>query len=106
MLAWPILAGELDGKWKFVWQTPGGERESVVAIAVDGESVSCDFPENKAPIKGRFKDGRLELTGKLYSSEAGMDGDFKLTGKLVEGRIEGESYWNEHGMTFVAKKSE
>lgn len=106
MLTAPLLcAAALDGKWNFVWNTEGGERRSRLTFAVTGSAVKVDFPGAKAPLEGRIEGDKLTLSGKLFSAEAGEEGDFRLTGKVNGDSIGGEASWNEHRMTFQASRA-
>ncbi len=100
------FAQEIGGKWNFVWQTPGGERRSTLTITLDGEKVSVMFPDAKAPVAGTFRNGKLAAAGKLYSAEAGEEGDFQMSATLSGGVLKGTSSWQEHAMTFTAQRAE
>jgi hypothetical protein len=98
-------ADSLSGKWDFVWETPGGERRSTLVFEQTGDDLSVTFPESPKKITGSIKDGEVKLSGKLYSPEAGQEGDFRLEGKLADGKLAGRASWNEHGMTFKAARA-
>jgi hypothetical protein len=100
-----LVAGDLNGKWSFVWQTPGGERRSVLTFTAQDDKVEAQFPEGK-PVQGTFKDNKLTLDGRLYSSEAGHDGVLRLSGTLTGERLQGTASWDEHQMTFTAQRTE
>jgi hypothetical protein len=34
-----LLGADLNGKWNFVWQTPGGERQSTLTFRQNAENV-------------------------------------------------------------------
>ena len=101
-----LFGADLDGKWNFVWQTPGGERRSTIAFKQNGESVEARFPDAKEPITGTFKDGKLSLSGRLFSSEAGHAADFRMDGTLSGSELKGKGGWGEHQVTFTARKTE
>lgn len=101
-----LLGADLNGKWNFVWQTPGGERRSTLTFTQTAEKVEARFPDGKEPIPGTFKDGKLSLAGRLYSAEAGESADFRLNGTLSEGELKGTGGWGEHEVTFTARKAE
>ena len=101
-----LPAADLSGKWNFVWQTEGGERLSTLTVTMDKDKVTAQFPEAKTPIHGTFAENRLNLTGKLYSSEAGQEGDFRLKGVLEGDQLKGTASWDEHEMTFTAKRAQ
>lgn len=101
-----VAADDINGKWNFVWQTPGGERRSTLSIAVDGDKASVTFPESKSPMVGTFKDGKLTAGGKLYSAEAGQEGHFQMMATLAGSQLKGSASWAEHEMTFTASRAD
>src|SRR5687768_281652 len=88
-----LFGADLNGKWNFIWQTPGGERRSTLAFTQNAEKVEARFPEAKEPVTGTFKDGKLSLAGRVYSSEAGDAATFELTGTLSEDELKGTGMW-------------
>jgi hypothetical protein len=100
-----LFGADLNGKWNFIWQTPGGERRSTLTFKQNAENVEAHFPDGKEPITGTFKDGKLLLSGRLFSSEAGEAADFRLDGTLSEGKLKGTGGWGEHQLTFTARKA-
>ena len=101
-----LLGAELSGRWNFVWQTPGGERRSTLTFTQTAEKVEARFPDGKEPVIGTLKDGKLSLTGRVYSSEAGEVADFHLNGVLSEGELKGTGGWGEHQLSFTARKAD
>ena len=101
-----LLGADLNGKWEFVWRTPGGERRSTLTFTQTDEKVEARFPDTKEPVSGTFKDGKLSLAGPLYSPEAGQSAEFRLTGTLREGQLMGSGGWGEHELTFTARKAD
>ena len=101
-----LLGADLNGRWNFVWQTPGGERRSTLTFTQNAEKVEARFPDGKEPIPGTFRDGKLSLSGRLYSSEAGEAADFHLKGTLADGELKGTGGWGEHQLTFTARKAD
>ena len=63
-----LLGADLNGKWNFTWQTPGGERRSTLTFTQTAEKVEARFPDGKEPVTGTLKDGRLSLVRRVYSS--------------------------------------
>ena len=104
----PLLdfCADLNGRWNFIWQTPGGERRSTLTFTQNADKVEARFPEGKEPVTGTLKDGRLSLAGRVYSSEAGEAADFRLEGTLSEGELKGTGGWGEHQLSFTARKTE
>ncbi len=101
-----LLGADLNGKWNFTWQTPGGERRSTLTFTQTAEKVEARFPDGKEPVTGTLKDGRLSLAGRVYSSEAGEAADFHLNGTLSEGELKGTGGWGEHQLSFTARKAD
>lgn len=106
IVAGALLGADLSGKWNFVWQTPGGERRSTLTLTEESGKVKAQFPEGKTPVDGTFSDNKLNLAGRLYSSEAGTEGAFRLTGTLEGDQLKGTASWEEHEMTFTARRAE
>jgi hypothetical protein len=101
-----LFAADLNGRWNFSWQTPGGERRSTLTFTQSFEKVQARFPDAKEPVTGTFRDGKLSLAGSVYSSEAGDAAEFHLEGTLADGELKGTAAWGEHQMTFAAKKAD
>ena len=101
-----LLGADLNGRWNFTWQTPGGERRSTLTFTQTAEKVEVRFPDGKEPVSGTLKDGKLSLSGRVYSAEAGEAADFHLNGTLSEGELKGTGGWGEHQLTFTARKAE
>src|SRR4051794_25624794 len=100
-----LLGADLNGKWAFVWQTPGGERRSTLTFKQDAEKVEARFPDAKEPITGTFRDGKLSLAGRVYSPEAADAADFRMDGTLSDDELKGTGAWGEHQLTFTARKA-
>lgn len=105
LLAPLLLAAEIGGKWDFVWQTGDGERRTVLTLAVTGNSVKVEFPGSKAPLTGSIDGDRVTVSGKLYSPEAGEEGNFRMSGRIAGDTMTGDAEWNEHKLTFRAARS-
>src|SRR3954447_21902268 len=101
-----LLGADLNGRWDFVWQTPGGERRSTLTFTQKAEKVEARFPEGKEPVTGTFIDGKLTLAGRVYSSEAGEAADFRLDGTLSDDELKGTGGWGEHQLAFTARKAD
>ena len=61
-----LLGADLNGKWNFIWQTPGGlaAARSTLSFKQNAENVEAHFPDGKEPVRGTFKDGKLSLNGR------------------------------------------
>jgi hypothetical protein len=73
-------AADLAGKWHFVLDTPGGDREVDATFALDGEQVTGKWGD--ANVAGTFKEGKIDadaLSGTWEFSE--YNGTFKATRK-------------------------
>jgi hypothetical protein len=101
-----LFGADLNGKWNFTWQTPGGERSSTLTFTQKAEQVSALFPEGKDPITGTYKDGKLSLAGRVYSAEAGEAAEFHLDATVSDAEMKGTGGWGEHQITFTARKAD
>ena len=101
-----LLGADLNGKWNFIWQTPGGERRSTLSFKQNAENVEAHFPDGKEPVRGTFKDGKLSLSGRVFSSEAGEAADFHMDGTLSGDELKGTGGWGEHQLSFTARKTD
>jgi len=71
----------LNGKWHFVMDTPGGDREMDAEFAVDADGkVTGKF--GKADVTGTYKDGKLDLSFQTTAEETGETASLKLVGKM------------------------
>lgn len=98
------FAESVAGKWNLTWDTEGGIRHTVWEVKQDGDAVSVTTDGHE--LNGTFKDGRLELSGKFYSSEAGYSAELKVEGTLENGQLKGRGSWDAYGMTFSGKRAE
>ena len=96
------LAESVAGKWNLVWDTQGGVRHQVWDISQDGEAVSVKTDGQK--IEGTFRDGRLEVSGKIHAARAGYSADLKVEGTLVNGQLKGKGSWGGYLMSFVGHR--
>jgi hypothetical protein len=71
----------IDGKWHFVLDTPGGDREIDAEFTVDADGkVTGTF--GKTDVAGTFRDGHLALEFSMTSVESGETAPMKIDGKL------------------------
>jgi hypothetical protein len=71
----------IDGKWHFVLDTPGGDREMDADFTADADGkVTGKF--GKTDVAGTFKDGHLALEFSMTSEESGETAAMKIDGKL------------------------
>lgn len=94
----------IEGKWHFVLDTPGGDREMNATFAVDaGGKVTGKFGETD--VAGIFKDGQMTLDFPLTSAESGETAAMKLTGKLDDtAALVGTWEFSAYGGTFKASR--
>ncbi|MCY4535040.1 MAG: hypothetical protein OXB91_06730 [Bryobacterales bacterium] len=97
------FAESVAGKWNLVWDTEGGVRRTVWEVEQDGDEVLVTTDGHK--LEGTFKDGRLELSGKFHSSEAGYSAELKVEGTLENGQLKGRGSWDAYGMTFSGERA-
>ena len=96
------FAESIAGKWNLTWHTEAGIRHTVWDISQDGEAVSVETDGQE--VEGTFKDGRLELSGKLYAARAGYSAEMKAEGTLVNEQLKGEASWGGYVMSFVGER--
>jgi hypothetical protein len=84
ILGWQTPVPEhspIDGKWHFVLDTPGGDRELEAEFAVDADGkVTGQF--GQTPVAGTFKDGQLALAFSFTAEETGETAEMKINGKV------------------------
>ncbi len=104
-LAATAPAGDISGKWLFTFDTPGGVRGPVpYEFVVDGDKVTAT--SEGATLTGTFRDGKLDLSGDLYSEEAGYKAKFVLSGNESGDQLRGNCTWDAYEMTFTAKRGD
>ena len=71
----------INGKWHFVMDTPGGDREieAEFVVAADGKVTG---KWGKTDVAGTYKDGKMDLEFTTTSEESGQTAPIKLVGKL------------------------
>lgn len=95
-------ANGVNGKWHFVLDTPGGDREMDAVFTVDADgNVTGTF--GKANATGTYKDGHLEMNFDITSEESGETGPLKLDGKMdSSGALAGTWAFSSYDGTFKA----
>ncbi len=76
-------APDISGKWHFVLQTEGGDRDVDAEFQQQADKITGTW--DKAKVKGTFTDGKLNLEFPIDSEEAGPG---TLT---LKGQLEGET---------------
>ena len=96
------LAESVAGKWNLTWDTQGGIRHMVWEVKQDGEALSVMADGQK--LEGTFKDGRLEVSGKIHAARAGYSAELRAEGTLVNGNLKGKGSWGGYSMSFVGER--
>lgn len=99
-----LLPGEdpISGTWEMTMDTPGGERKAKPRFSLEGENVSGKWDASE--VKGRFRNGQLELQFPLASGEAGYEAEFKVSAKLEGAVLKGTWSWSTYGGALTGKK--
>jgi hypothetical protein len=94
----------VNGKWHFVLDTPGGDRDIDAEFAVDADGkVTGKF--GKTDAAGTYKDGKLDMNFSLTAEETGETAPFKLVGKLDEtSSLTGNWEFSSYAGTFKAMR--
>ncbi len=88
----------INGKWHFVFDTAGGDRE--FNVDADGK-VTGTWVD--APATGTCKDGHLQMAFDTYSAEVGATAQLTLDGKIDDtGTISGTWTFASYDGTFKA----
>lgn len=96
----------IDGKWHFVLETPGGEREVDADFTLDRDG-NVTGKWGNADVTGTYKDGQLSLNFQFTSDEAGVTDAMKLDGKIDEtAALAGDWAFSEYNGTFKATRPE
>ena len=93
----------IDGKWHFVLDTPGGDREVDSEFAVDKDG-NVTGKWGNATVAGTFTDGKLNLSFSMTAEETGETGPLKITGKLDQGDLTGNWEFSSYSGTFKASR--
>jgi len=99
----PAAAGDVSGKWQFVLNTEGGDRNAAANFQVDGEKVSGKWGDANADVAGTWSDGKLDLAFPYNSDEAGP-GTLKIKGKMEGDALTGTWEFQEYSGTFKATR--
>jgi hypothetical protein len=93
---------DIAGKWHFVLDTPGGDREVDAEFMVDGGKVTGKW--GTTDVAGTYSDGKLTLAFPFTSEEAGDTATMKVTGKLDSGSLTGDWEFSSYAGTFKASR--
>jgi hypothetical protein len=94
----------INGKWHFVMDTPGGDREVDAEFTVDADGkVTGKY--GITDVAGTYKDGKLDLNFQMTSEESGQTAALKLAGKLDgTAALVGTWEFSEYNGTFKATR--
>ncbi len=92
----------LDGRWQFVLDTPGGERDADVVFKVEGDQVTGKW--NQDDLKGTYDNGDLQLSFEITPEETGEKGTLVIKGKLEGDNIGGTWEFGEYKGDFKATR--
>lgn len=94
-------AADISGKWHFVLQTEGGDREREATLQQAGKKVTGKW-EN-ADVQGTFDDGKLDLEFPVTTEEVGK-GTLILKGQATEDSLTGTWEFQSYSGTFKATR--
>src|ERR1051326_5419697 len=92
----------LDGRWQFVLDTPGGDRNVDVLFKVEGDQVTGKW--DKEDLKGTYDGGDLQLSFEITPEETGEKGTLVIKGKLDGDAIAGTWEFGEYKGDFKATR--
>jgi hypothetical protein len=96
----------VNGKWHFVLQTPGGDREVDADLTVDSDG-NVTGKWGPSDVTGTYKEGKLALNFQFTSEEVGTTAAMKIDGKLDEtAALAGDWAFSEYQGTFKAMRPE
>jgi hypothetical protein len=97
----------VTGKWHFVLDTPGGDREVDSIFEQNADKVTGKWGVSDGendPVAGAFAEKKLTLEFTLNSPEAGP-GTMKIKGQLADdGSLTGDWAFQEYSGTFKATR--
>ncbi len=101
-------ADSVAGKWHFVLDTPGGDRELDSVLEQNAEKVTGKWAvatgKDGDPISGTYTDKKLALEFAFNSEEVGP-GTMKITGKLGDdGALTGDWAFQDYSGTYKATR--
>jgi hypothetical protein len=97
-------ANGINGKWHFVLETPGGDREVDAEFTVDNDG-NVTGKWGPSDVAGVYKEGKLDLKFQFTSDEVGTTADMTITGKLDEtAALAGDWEFSEYNGTYKATR--
>jgi hypothetical protein len=104
LIAHTAQAADLAGTWTFALSTSEGDVTRTISFELEGQNVTGRLGEEV--LKGTFKNGQLEMSGKHYAMEAGYESTLSFTGEFEGEQLKGNGSWDTYTFTFVATKTE
>jgi hypothetical protein len=92
---------DISGKWHFVLQTEGGDREKEATFQQAGNKVTGKWDD--ADVQGTFDDGKLDLEFPVVTDEVGK-GTLKIKGQAAEDSLTGTWEFQSYSGTFKATR--
>ncbi|MGI9072868.1 MAG: hypothetical protein ACR2JB_16515 [Bryobacteraceae bacterium] len=92
---------DISGKWHFVLQTEGGDREKEATFQQTGNKVTGKWDD--ADVQGTLDDGKLDLEFPMTTEEVGK-GTLKLKGQAAEDSLTGTWEFQSYSGTFKATR--
>ena len=94
----------IKGKWHFVLETPGGDREVDADFNVDADG-NVTGKWGGSDVAGTYKDGKLALDFQFTSEEVGTTAAMKIDGKLDDAAaLAGDWAFSEYNGTYKATR--
>ncbi len=93
----------ISGKWHFVLQTEGGDRDREATFQQDGNKVTGKWAD--ADVRGTFEDGKLDLAFPMTTEEVG-EGTLKIKGQLADDSLTGTWEFQSYSGTFKATRAQ
>lgn len=94
----------VNGKWHFVLETPGGDREVDADFTVDADG-NVTGKWGNSDVAGTYKDGKLALDFQFTSEEVGATASMKIDGKLDDtAALTGDWAFTEYNGTYKATR--
>lgn len=94
----------INGKWHFVLETPGGDREVDADFTVDADG-NVTGKWGNSDVAGTYKEGKLTLDFQFTSEEVGTTAPMKMNGKLDDAAaLAGDWAFSEYNGSFKAMR--
>jgi hypothetical protein len=92
----------INGKWHYVLETPGGDREVDADFTVDSDG-NVTGKWGNSDVAGTYKDGKLALDFQFTSEEVGATASMKIDGKLDDtAALTGDWAFSEYNGSYKA----